>query len=466
MQSVRNLQESATFCTKVQRFEKEYGVTRKTTMSLQRGQSTLGDFLRTLRTSRRIGLTAAATAAGVHRTTLHRWEQSEVLPRLAELEALLSALQADAKQKRQALLLLDAPRAKNQVRAEIVRIGDQLGIGTMPSGGDLLRALRLRRRLSLEEVANRIQTTSGTLRRWEKMEVWPSLEQLHRLCYALGAHEQEVVALTVGRFAQVGVEKETVSIEALQQNFDDINASHFELMQSQLMDISFLTLESRCWFLAARSAAGRRLLAQIYTRHAHFLGEQGSFEEMGQYADRALDIAPEKSTGEAFWLTARIYSAETAIRRKSKAGNRRSIERFRQLLPFARTPEMECWLLSWIGDLLVEDNAEESGLFFLERACQVAGRSDDPIHRRLRENDKAQALLMVNKPAEALPLIGVTPEDNPYFRTGLHLKQTEAYLAMDKASDAHDHLHQAYNIIETHHILYLRSQADALAVRL
>ena len=89
----------------------------------------------------------------------------------------------------------------------------------------------------------------------------------------------------------------------------------------------------------------------------------------------------------------------------------------------------------------------------MERACRVAGRSDDPIHRRLRDNDKAQALLMVNRPAEALPLVAVTPEDNPYFRTGLLLKQTEAYLAMDKASDAHDHLHQAYSIIETHNIL-------------
>ena len=101
-----------------------------------------------------------------------------MLPRLSELEALLSVLQADPKQKRQTLLLLDAPRAKNQVRAEIIRLGDQLGIGTMPNGGDLLRALRLRRRLSLEEAAaSQMQMTSGTLRRWEKMEVWPSPEQ-------------------------------------------------------------------------------------------------------------------------------------------------------------------------------------------------------------------------------------------------------------------------------------------------
>jgi transcriptional regulator with XRE-family HTH domain len=435
-------------------------------MSLHPGQSTLGDFLQTLRASRRLGLSAAAQAAGVHRSTLHRWEQGDTLPRLSELEALLSVLKADPNQKRQALLRLDAPRGKTQVREDIVRIGEHLGIGSMPHGGDLLRALRMRRGLSLDEAASRIQITGGTLRRWEKMEVWPSLEQLHRLCYTLGAQEEEILALTVGRFAQIWGDKENVTLESLQQRLEDISASRFALMQSQLIELSLLTLEAQLWALAARSAGGRRLLAQVYTLHAHILSDQERFAEMGQHADRALAIAPEKSTREEFWLRARIFSAHAESNRGSVSGNRRSIERFRQLLPFARTPDQESWILTSLGELLVEDGAIESGLFLIDQACRVAERCENPIYRRLHENDKARILLKIQRPAEALNIIATAPDDNVYFLTGQLLEQAEAYLDMGKPSEAHDHLDQAYHQIEAHNLHHFRSHADALAQRL
>ena len=422
--------------------------------------------MQTLRTVRRLGLTAAAQAAGLHRSTLYRWEQGNALPRLSELDALLTALRADPNQKRQALLRLDAPRAKKYVREEIVRIGEHQGIGPMPNGGDLLRSLRMRQGLSLDEAASRLQVTSGTLRRWEKMEVWPALEQLHRICYTLGAREEEVIALTVGRFAQTWGEKENVQIESLQQRFEALCLSRYDLMQSGLMDLSLLTLEAQLWPLAARSAAGRRLLAQVYTQHAHVLSDQERFAEMGQYADRALDITPEKFTREAFWVKARIFSVVAAKSRRSAPGNRRIIERFRQVLSFARTPELESWILSWLGTLLVEDGAIESGQFLFDQAIQVAARSENPIHKRLRENDKARLLLSMSRPAEALEIITTEQDDNAYFRTGMLLEQAEAYLEMGHASEGHDHLHQVYSLIETHHLLHFRSRADELAQRL
>jgi transcriptional regulator with XRE-family HTH domain len=422
--------------------------------------------LQTLRAARRMGLTAAAQAAGVHRTTLYRWEQGQALPRLSELEALLSALRADPNQKRQALLRLDAPRAQHQVQEEITRIGEHLGIGPMPKGGDLLRALRMRQELSLEEVAAKMQITVRTLRRWEKAEVWPTVEQLHNLCYALGAREEEIIALTVGRFAQSGGGRENVPIESLQQRFEDLYTSRFALMQSQLMELSLLTLEAQLWPLAARSVAGRRLLAQVYTEHAHVLSDQQRHTEMGQQADRALDIAPEKSTREAFWLKARIYSAGATTVQGSASGNRRGIERFRQLLPFARTPELESWILAWLGGLLVHEGAKENGLFLFDQAYQVAEHDESPILRRLWTYDKAQVLLSIQRPAEALQFITVEPDDNPYFRTNQLLTQAEAYLAIDHASEAHDCLDQVYTNIEAHNLLNFRSPANELAQRL
>lgn len=408
----------------------------------------------------------AAQQAGIHRATLDRWEKGRTQPRLSELEALLSVLDVNAKQQHQALRLIDAPRAVRQIRQEVTRFAEQTGLAAMPHGGDLLRALRTRLGLSLEEAANRIQISAGTLRRWEKREVWPPLEQLHRLCYALQAQEEEIVALTVGRFAHFQGAQENIPLESLHQRFEDINASRYDLMESQLMELSLLTLEAQLWPHAARSAAGRRLLAEVYTEHSHVLSDQKRHTEMGQYADRALDIAPDKSTRESFWLTAGVFSAAAAFLRGGASGNRRSIERFRQLLPFARTSEQESWILSWLGVLLVADGAQESGLFLFDQACRVAGGSDDPIHRRKRENDKGRMLLDIRRPAEALQIITVEPDDNPYFRTEQLLAQAQAYLEMNNISEAHDYLDQAYREIEAHHLLHFRAQADTLALRL
>jgi transcriptional regulator with XRE-family HTH domain len=438
--------------------------------TMQPDTATIGGFLRTLRSAPRLTMGQAAHKAGIHRATLHRWEKGLAQPRLSELSALLSALDASAQQKRDALHLMDAPRAARLIRQEVTQIAEQTGMAALPHGGDLLRAMRMRRGLSLDEAATRVQVTGGTLRRWEKREVWPSPEQLHRLGYALGAQAEEVIALSAGRFAQVQGEEENVPLESLQQRFEDVYASRYALMQSQLMELSLLALEAQVWRFAVRSAVGRRLLAQVYTEHAHVLSEQERFTEMGQYADRALDIAPEKSTRETFWVTAGVYSitaaSHAAKSRASASGNRRSIERFRRLLPFARTPGMEGWILSWLGSLLVEDGATESGLFTFDQACQVASRSENPIERRLRENDKAQVLLRLQQPAEALEIITIEPDDNAYFRTGQLLEQAQAYLQLGHVSEAHDKLHQAYNHIEAHSLLHFRSHADELAQRL
>ncbi len=118
-------------------------------------------------------MTMAQTAerAGLHRTTLHRWEKGQAQPRLSELAALLSALEVSEPQKRSALSLMDAPRAARMVWQEVMQIAAQTGVSAMPHGGDLLRAIRMRQGLSLEEAARPVGVTGGTLRRWEKIEV-------------------------------------------------------------------------------------------------------------------------------------------------------------------------------------------------------------------------------------------------------------------------------------------------------
>src|SRR5438067_2521649 len=74
------------------------------------------------------------------------------------------------------------------------------GAGT-GEGAARLRAMRLRQGWTQEQVAARVGVVRTTAAHWERGERLPSAEQTQALCYALGAHEEELLALTTGRFA-------------------------------------------------------------------------------------------------------------------------------------------------------------------------------------------------------------------------------------------------------------------------
>src|SRR5579871_1976173 len=102
----------------------------------------IGGFLRELRTARQLSLSQLAQRADVSRRTLIYWEAGTYQPSLPELEAVLNALQTTAEQREYAVAQIGAPRAMQRLRAEsgVVRLAEE--IGPIPSGGDLLRALR------------------------------------------------------------------------------------------------------------------------------------------------------------------------------------------------------------------------------------------------------------------------------------------------------------------------------------
>ena len=69
-----------------------------------------------------------AERAGLHRTTLHRWEKDLAQPRLSELAALFSALEVSESQQRSVLHLLESPRAARMVWQEVMQIAAQAGV--------------------------------------------------------------------------------------------------------------------------------------------------------------------------------------------------------------------------------------------------------------------------------------------------------------------------------------------------
>jgi transcriptional regulator with XRE-family HTH domain len=424
--------------------------------------SQVGQFLRRLRKARGLTLQQASQAAGISLSALDRWETGVNQPRLSELEALLSALGVDAKQRRQALSLLDAPRARAQVLSEVLRVGEEMGLGPLPNGGDLLHAMRLRRGLPLEAVAARLGVTARTLRRWEKADIWPGMEQLHALCYLLGAQEEELVALTSGQFSQIPTTGAT-SLEQARARMRQLRDLDQILPRLALTELGYLSLEAELWPLAAGGVEGRRLLAEAYANHAQFLSSMDRFREAGQCAERALALIPEKARPEPFWLRAGIISALSAVHRGAQPAPKRGLEQLRHWLPLAGWPEFEAWALADMAEYLSLSGEAAIALTLSKQACQVAERSEDPIELRMRQKDRARLLLRIERPEEALPLLTIVERENPWPRADISLLRAEAHQSAGESSEALDWLERASLDIQAYDLAYLRPRASALA---
>lgn len=436
-------------------------------MTMQTVGTSIGGFLRRLRTGRRLTMEQAAQQAGIHRVTLHRWEKGQAQPCLSELAALLSVLDVSETQKRQALGLIEAPRAMRQIRQEVTQIAERSGMAPMPHGGDLLRAMRMRRGLSLEDTACRIPISGATLRRWEKMDVWPSLHQLHLLCYTLEAHEEELVALTVGRFSQ-NSRTEKPLMEVLQERLWNMRVSGNLLGDDPLFELSILQLEADAWPLALRSAEGKQMLIAIYAHHAQMLSSRHRLSEAGVVAERALELMTNRLKPDRFWMYPIFVSARASVFQSERLAPKRGLELLRSWHSVAHWPEMQAWLLSDMAKYLGLNGEREASLTLAEQACRVVVKDGNPGELTLRRWDKASLLLQAGRPAEALSILEERSEIEqvPGARIEVGFLRAEAYLGVGNPVQAADWLQSAMEEIETYHLDYRRPRAEKLAAQL
>lgn len=431
-----------------------------------------GQRLRRLRQERGLTLIQLAQTAGVSRSALNRWETGVNEPRLPELDAVLMALGAPPQERREILSEMDAPRAAAVIQTEISQQGEQSGIGPMPHGGDLLRAMRLRRDLSLEELASRLKVTTRTLRLWENAEVWPTVEQLHRLCCATGAHESEFAALIGGRFLPLivrpenGAGRRASDIDALYARLTEIR----RLMDSgerALTELQLLSLEAQIWPLAARRAAGaQRLLAEAYTLHSRYFRLWNRYRESRKYADDALLLLPEKAPLDPCAVEALLQSIEGEAHSGGRHARNHALKRLQYLSPLIRDDAKKSGAHSLAGSLLSSEPSKDESLTRFHEALTLAERNATPGLREGRRHDYAAGMIPAGKPGAALDLLEGVASDIPFLSVGLCLIRTDAHQMLGDKSAAHDWLQQAMTTIEALDLSVLRTNAEILARRM
>lgn len=425
----------------------------------------LGSFLRELRKSHHLTLEAASQKAGVSRVTLNRWETGKNLPRLPELEAALCALDATPKQKRQALNALDAPRARAVVQAEIARIAEQKDLGEMPQGGSLMRMMRVRRQLSQEGLAQQLGVSPRTLHRWECSETQPTTEQIHAFCFAVNAHEAEVVALTVGRFAPQA-SAPVSSLEELKAHLEHMGGV-YKGRSPVHIELYYWTLEADLWRLALRSIEGQKMLSLMVASYAMFLHHVQRNEEAAQQAMRSLDLLPTDSRLHDRHIIAGTLAVVCPALHRSRPFSKSQFSDINVWMDKTEPcRDLEGWMLSLTAESFALNRDFEEALRFNQLALDSLERHSTPFEIRNRKWERARYLVRAGRAEEAEAWLPLAPNEAPNFRAMRNLILAEVYVALKQLDAAHDTLQNLSLYLTENELEHWREEADALAARL
>jgi transcriptional regulator with XRE-family HTH domain len=299
---------------------------------------TLGNLLRSLREARGLSPDRLARDAGVDPKTIRNWEGEKFSPRLPELQLVLTTLGATDTQCRQVLELLRRPRAM----AHIALVPN----ARVPvAQGDLLRAMRVRRNRSLEEVAARVGVATRTLSRWERGERMPDVQYIKILCQVLDAAENEVAALTLGTDFTGA---DSPPLDVLWEQFRAFHTYPLPPETVALQELTYISLALRLQPLTWQDLAARELLSQVYTMLAHLYYLEGRPEKTLAFAERALLLFEGVSTDSNYTALALIRYTNV---RPAPMANLNLLKRWKSCV---KDVDTKAWILGQQAYLLAD----------------------------------------------------------------------------------------------------------------
>lgn len=377
----------------------------------------IGGLVRDLRLSQRMSLRELAKVAGISAGALSYWEAGRSEPCIPELEAVLGALNASPSARQEAYARIHAPRALARLRNAPLLTGcASAEVFPLPASGDLLRALRHRRGMFLEQAAAILQVQPSTISRWEKSRAWPSEERLDAYCALLGAAPEERQALRrISLTSSAMCESDTLPLEALEQQFEQLQRDAIG-GESALMDLRFLSLEAALWHRALRNRTARSLLAKTYAWHAQWLLWRERLAEAGQISRQALEMAQQAGRPERFWFRA-VYVQASCLAEGARGPVPKRGEQFvEDWLPVVRWADTESWMHHVIAAYAMQSGQKEKALASIARAQTAADRSESLKAVRHSCLDSAMILCKAGRFHEARALLSTDDHPNVHHR--------------------------------------------------
>ena len=436
---------------------------------LQCGSKTIenefGAWLKARRGQARLSLRALAKTAGVAASTLSYWEAGKSLPRLPELESVFDALAVSAKERQTVLQAMETPRAlqRSQSESALYRPAFVEKAGHLPHGGDLLKAMRLRKQWSLQDAARQIGVRQTTLGRWEKAEHFPDAAKLQTVCFVYGASESEMTALTCGRYSLDQTGAAQLSPEALEHRFrTELQPLELTAEAHPGCDLRFLSMEAALWTHALHDERVSPLLAEVYAHHASYLRNWRLDNET--YAYRCLELLPRDTQLPGFAALAIVCVNDALLARKTTA--------HKQLTPWLNhwltrgiPPHYASWMLRKLSGLLCLQGDFEGARRELRRANALPEHERSEFDRLEVRRYHAMSLLSEGQIGNGLEHLPATPDTYPPNRVRDALIRTRGWLKLNNPREAHEALQAAYEDINLHQLTHWRSDADLLSLR-
>lgn len=412
-----------------------------------------------------------AQLAGIHPSTLSRWEAGFVRPSLYEFDALMNALGASDLERRCALEWIDAPRALSRLHAaQPAPVGSQTK-PQIPLPGDLLRAMRQRRGWTLEQTAKQMHISIATLYRWEHSEAWPSEEQLQQLCSLLQAHFQEQVALSAGRLHF------HAEVQAFPSRPEELEALMRQIVFAEiaidraLADLYFLSLERLLWRLSQQSEAGHRLLIDAYVCHCRHLLQDARLIDAQIPAMRAMHLIGRWENPCPHWLWVVHATAKDAAEKHAQPNPSAGIRILQDWLPLSAATALpyEAWFLRDIAEYMSLTHATSAAVEASEYAVSKGLGLDDDKNVWLSH---AEVLLNAKRPHEALEVIEsrlqfAWCEDSVLMQ---QVHEAEIYARALQGVGRHQEallwVERAHQLVQVNNLWQVRNRVEALAAQI
>lgn len=430
--------------------------------------NSFGVFIMQLRKQHLMTLQQVADRAKVEKSSIHRWESGQSMPRETELRSVLNALSASKSEEYHVLSLVKAPWASQFLRSVSIdyRPVSDLAIAWMPPVGSLLAAMRQRNGLNRNQAARKLGVHPSTLLRWERDEMTVPIERLEDISKLYRLQPQERMALSDSKAFALSLVPRTVD------DWHGMVAGYYAAKSQGtniLADLFFLMAEAHLQTLVSGNSSASYVLAEAYYGHSDWLYIQGRYKEAAEFAGRASKIFAEtRST--ALHIVSEVMLIHSIFPGEQPRSAKSAVDLLHTLLEAAPSNEIAGGLIGDMAHFARVGGQTEFALRLQRQATEMLVTQNEDQEGRDRllvlANGHAKLLIDTKRAVEAEKYLPVLTDLRPHIQFPNTLVWVRWFIETKQIDAAQKYLDQLIpRLVATSQGRYLR-QAQALSMRL